>query len=138
MNPVRLAPLVIAAALAACGKQVPTPKTAAGPTPDTSSTSTAVDSQPSAGGTKLAAASDPDIGEKVYNATCSVCHAAGLLNAPKFGDKAAWAPRVAKGKDTLYSDALKGLNAMPPKGGNNTLKDEEVKAAVDFMLSKSS
>jgi cytochrome c5 len=86
----------------------------------------------------LAAAGDPDTGEKVYKETCSVCHAAGLLNAPKFGDKAAWRPRVAKGKDTLYNDALKGLNAMPPRGGNNTLKDEEVKAAVDFMLSKSS
>lgn len=85
-----------------------------------------------------AGSSDLAKGEKVYTATCVACHGPGLLNAPKFGDKSAWAPRVAKGKDTLYKDALNGLNAMPPRGGNGSLKDDEVKAAVDYMVSKAS
>lgn len=86
----------------------------------------------------MASAGGADSGEKVYNTTCSACHLGGVANSPKFGDKAAWAPRIAKGKDTLYEHALKGFNAMPPKGGNAALKDEDVKAAVDFMVSKSS
>lgn len=60
------------------------------------------------------------------------------MNSPKLGDKAAWGPRIAKGKDVLYKNALNGFNLMPPKGGNAGLKDEDLKAAVDFMLSKSS
>ena len=86
----------------------------------------------------MGAASDLAEGQKIYTTTCAACHGAGLLNAPKLGDKSAWAPRIAKGKDTLYKDALNGLNAMPPKGGNSSLKDDEVKAAVDYMVSKAS
>ena len=62
-----------------------------------------------------------------------VCHGAGIAGAPKFGDKAAWAPRLKTGIDTLHSNALKGKGAMPPKGGNGALSDDEVKAAVDYM-----
>ena len=80
------------------------------------------------------AAAKPD-GRKVYEATCVACHAAGVANAPKFGDKKAWAPHLAHGADELYQTALKGKGAMPPKGGNLTLSDPEVKAAVDYMLS---
>jgi cytochrome c5 len=76
----------------------------------------------------------PD-GRKVYEATCIACHAAGVANAPKFGDKKAWAPHLAHGADELYQTALKGKGAMPPKGGNLTLSEGEVKAAVDYMLS---
>ena len=72
-------------------------------------------------------------GKKVYDGTCHVCHATGLVGAPKFGDKAAWAPRIATGMSTLYNAALHGLRAMPPKGGNANLSDAEVKAAVDYM-----
>ncbi len=75
----------------------------------------------------------PD-GKAVYDSTCHVCHATGLVGAPKFGDKAAWAPRIATGLETLHSVALKGMNAMPPRGGNTTLSDAEVKAAVDYMV----
>jgi cytochrome c5 len=75
-------------------------------------------------------------GKATYEATCSVCHATGVANAPKFGDKAAWKDRIAKGMDTLYTHALKGFNAMPPKGGNMALSDADVKAAVDYMVSQ--
>ena len=63
------------------------------------------------------------------------CHGTGVLGAPKFGDKAAWAPRIKQGMDTLYSSALKGKGAMPPKGGNTALSDADVKAGVDYMVS---
>lgn len=74
-------------------------------------------------------------GKAVYDKTCSVCHATGLAGAPKFGDKAAWAPRIATGADALHNSALHGKNAMPPKGGNLALTDAEVIAAVDYMAS---
>jgi len=60
------------------------------------------------------------------------------MGAPKLGDKAAWEPRIAKGKDSVYTNALNGVKLMPPKGGNASLKDEDVKSAVDFMISKAS
>ena len=72
-------------------------------------------------------------GKKIFESTCTVCHGAGIAGAPKFGDKAAWAPRLATGIDTLYKVALGGKGAMPPKGGNKDLSDAEVKAAVDYM-----
>jgi cytochrome c5 len=72
-------------------------------------------------------------GKKTYDAVCHVCHEAGLVGAPKFGDKAAWAPRIAQGKDALHSSALKGKGAMPAKGGNPALSDADVMAAVDYM-----
>ncbi len=75
-------------------------------------------------------------GEKVYKSTCFACHDVGVANAPKLGDKAAWDARVATGKDALYSSALQGKNVMPAKGGNANLSDDEVKAAVDYMVGK--
>ena len=80
-----------------------------------------------------AAATD---GKSVFDGTCTACHSTGVAGAPKVGDKAAWGPRIAKGKETLYKDALHGLNAMPPKGGNAALSDDAVKAAVDYMVSQ--
>lgn len=77
-------------------------------------------------------------GEQVYKASCASCHGSGLMGAPKLGDKAAWGPRVSKGKDTVYTNALKGFKMMPAKGGNPGLKDDEVKAVVDYMISKAS
>src|ERR1043165_2077648 len=59
-----------------------------------------------------------DKGQATYNGTCVACHGSGVAGAPKFGDKAAWGPRIAKGNDALYQTALKGKGAMPPKGGN--------------------
>jgi len=73
-------------------------------------------------------------GEEVYKSTCMACHGAGVANAPKFGDKKAWATHLMHGTEHVYENALKGKGAMPPKGGNLTLSDAEVKAAVDYML----
>jgi cytochrome c5 len=74
-------------------------------------------------------------GKSTYDSVCLACHGSGVAGAPKLGDKAAWAPRVKQGKDTLYNSALKGKGAMPPKGGNASLADDAVKAAVDYMVS---
>ena len=84
-----------------------------------------------------AAAGGKSDGKKVYDATCMACHATGAANAPKLGDKAAWAPRLKAGKDALYAAALKGKGAMPPKGGNAALPDADVKAAVDYLVGAS-
>ncbi|VXC56243.1 conserved hypothetical protein [Burkholderia sp. 8Y] len=72
-------------------------------------------------------------GKALYEQVCQACHAAGVLNAPKFGDKAAWAPRLKDPMDTVYNYALHGKGAMPPKGGSNA-SDADVKAAVDYMV----
>lgn len=76
-------------------------------------------------------------GETIYNSHCSVCHGSGVAGAPMFGDKAAWSPRIAKGKETLYKHALEGFNAMPAKGMCADCSDDEIKATVDYMVSKS-
>ena len=73
-------------------------------------------------------------GKAVYDKTCVACHASGVANAPKLGDKAAWAPRVGQGRDALVATVVKGKGAMPPKAGNAELKDDEIKAAVEYML----
>lgn len=82
-----------------------------------------------------------DAGEKLFGSVCTTCHTAGLMGAPKLADKAAWAPRIAQGKDTLYKHAIGGYQGkagvMPAKGGSQA-SDEEVKAAVDYMVSKAS
>jgi cytochrome c5 len=78
----------------------------------------------------------PD-GAHVYLAVCSVCHAAGLAGAPKYGDKTAWKPRLTQGLPTLHEHAIKGIRTMPPKGGSATLSDAEVGAAVDYMVNHS-
>lgn len=72
-------------------------------------------------------------GEEVYKAVCAMCHAAGLMNAPKFGDKAQWEARIKQGYDTLVSHANKGIRMMPAKGGNPSLSDDEVAGAVKYM-----
>ena len=83
---------------------------------------------------KSAAAAKPADGKATYDATCAVCHAAGVAGAPKVGDKAAWAARLKGGKDALYASATKGKGAMPAKGGNAALSDGDLKAAVDYMV----
>ena len=79
-----------------------------------------------------------DAGKTVYSATCVACHGAGIAGAPKFGDKAAWASRIAQGNKVLYEHALKGFQGkagvMPPKGGSSA-PDADVKSAVDYMVS---
>ena len=76
-------------------------------------------------------------GEEVYKQVCATCHATGVAGAPKLGDKAAWAPRLKSGIESMYTASLKGKGAMPPKGGSMATPDGNIKAAVDFMVSKS-
>jgi cytochrome c5 len=85
-----------------------------------------------------AVAAIPKDGAEVFQQTCSACHGQGIAGAPKAGDRAAWAPRIAKGKAVLYQHALQGFQGssgvMPPKGGRTDLPDDLVKAAVDHMV----
>ena len=76
-------------------------------------------------------------GEKIYKQSCQACHANGVANAPKPGDKAAWAPRIAAGKDAMIANATKGKNAMPPMGTCMECSPEEIAALVDYMVNKS-
>jgi len=157
MKTFKFLPLVAALALVACGEKAPAspeasnekiapvaapvvvaPAPASAPAAAPAASAAPAAAAPAASETKTASAGDLATGEKVYTATCLACHGAGVMGAPKFGDKAAWGPRIAKGKDALYTSALNGFKMMPPKGGNAALKDEEVKAAVDYMASKAS
>ena len=76
-------------------------------------------------------------GEKVYQDVCKTCHEAGLVGAPKLGDKAAWAPRIKRGINALYASAINGKDQMPPKGGNRNLADIEVQRGVVYMAKRS-
>jgi cytochrome c5 len=80
-------------------------------------------------------------GQQVYQASCVACHDAGVAGAPKVGDKGQWSTRIAKGPEALYTSAVNGVTGsagvMPAKGGNPTLSDAEVKAAVDYMVGRS-
>ena len=89
-------------------------------------------------GAGSAATSMPKNGTELFEQTCSVCHAQGIAGAPKAGDKAAWAPRIAQGKAMLYQHAVQGFQGktgvMPPKGGRTDVPDDLVKQAVDHMM----
>ena len=93
----------------------------------------------SCGGAAVSASAGPRSGEEVYNAACMACHATGAAGAPMLGDVAAWAPRIAKGADTLHSSGINGLpgTGMIAKGGCMNCSDEEVVAAVDYMIAGS-
>jgi cytochrome c5 len=84
--------------------------------------------------TVIAAAPSQSSGQQVYSGLCQACHATGAGGAPVVGNAAVWKPRLAQGLETLYRSAIAGKGAMPPKGGNPTLADAEIKAAVDYML----
>ncbi|WP_372695367.1 cytochrome c5 family protein [Immundisolibacter sp.] len=94
---------------------------------------------PATGAAATAAAEDtgPVDGAAVYQQACFSCHATGVAGAPKLGDTAAWESRLSQGIDVLYQHSLQGIRAMPPKGGFMNLSDEQVKAAVDHMVSQS-
>jgi len=154
MNALKLLPLALVIALTACGQKnaqqaQASPAPAAAAPADTAAAAQAAapapapaaaePAAPAAAPTTTASAAgggDLVLGEKIFGATCATCHGAGVLGAPKAGDKTAWGPRIAQGKDTLYKHALEGFKMMPAKGGNAALKDEEVKAAIDYMVSK--
>jgi cytochrome c5 len=76
-------------------------------------------------------------GKAVYDKVCFACHQVSVANSPKLGDQAAWAPRIKTGMDSLVQSVIKGKGAMPPKAGNPALSEQEIRAAVDFMVSQS-
>lgn len=83
-------------------------------------------------------AADNALGKSIYNKTCAMCHAAGVAGAPKPGDKADWEPRIAQGMELLFKHSIEGFTGskglMPAKGGNAALTDDEMKAAVQYMV----
>ncbi|HJS21535.1 MAG TPA: c-type cytochrome [Steroidobacteraceae bacterium] len=83
----------------------------------------------------------PQTAEELYNSACSTCHAQGIGGAPRLGDKAAWAPRIAQGGDTLHKHAVEGFQGqtglMPPKGGRVDLPDDLIRQGVDYMVEHS-
>jgi len=124
--------VVLSLTLSACGKP-DAPAADSKPAPSVAPAATAAaDAQ---------AAPDNALGKSTFGKVCSMCHAAGVAGAPKPGDHGDWGPRIAQGKEVLYKHALEGFNgakgSMPARGGSTTLKDEEVKAAVDYMVSLS-
>ncbi|MGE3773472.1 MAG: cytochrome c5 family protein [Gammaproteobacteria bacterium] len=150
--------LSLAALLSACGNDTPPATESGGSTtaaPAAPATPPAAPAAPAAppetaaapaapaapAGEPVAAAGAVD-GQKIYNNVCALCHAAGVAGAPMPGNKDDWGPRISQGNDTLYKHAIEGFTGqkgmMPARGGNMSLTDEEVKAAVDFMVQKSS
>lgn len=85
----------------------------------------------------VAVSTGPKSGKEVYDSACTTCHAVGVAGAPKTGHPEDWAPRAAKGIETLYTHAIAGFNGMPAKGLCMSCSDDEVKAAVDYILDNS-
>lgn len=111
--------------------------TAAATTPESADSASSAEAAPAETAAAVPVAATDNTGEQLYNAQCVACHGAGLLNAPKFGDKAAWAPHIAKGKDTLYTHAANGFNQMPAQATNGVTEDQ-IHAAVDYMVAAAS
>ncbi len=89
-----------------------------------------------------APAADTAKGKETYDSVCFACHAQGIAGSPKLGDKEAWGPRIANGMDTLYDHSINGFTGetgamMPAKGGRVDIADEDIKAAVDYMIAES-
>jgi cytochrome c5 len=136
----KLADPPLPSATAAAAPQAPAP--ALGSTPDPSVVAAVAAANSGATPKPVALASgaagdDTAAGQKLFQAICTACHTAGIAGAPKFGDKAAWAPRIAKGLNTLYDHAIHGFQdpggVMPPKGGSSA-SDDDVKSAVRYMV----
>ncbi len=134
-----IALVTLALFLTACGEKKTAESPAAAPAP---ATAPATQVAAAASAAPAAPAANSEAGKSAYNKTCALCHGAGVAGAPKPGDKADWGPRIAQGKDTLYKHALEGFNgakgSMPARGGNSSMSDDDVKAAVDHMVGLSS
>lgn len=131
--------LTLATLLGACGKKESAPEAAAPAAPEAAAPAPAAMEKHDEAANKPEEAAN-DAGKKVFGATCSLCHASGAAGAPVFGNKADWGPRIAQGMDVLYKHALEGFTGakgtMPARGGNPKLTDDEVKAAVNYMVDK--
>lgn len=126
--------VTVAALLSACGKQESAAPEASAPVvPEAAAPAAAPVAEP--------AVAENTHGKSVFNNTCAMCHASGAAGAPKPGDQADWAPRIAQGMDVLYKHAIEGFTGakgvMPARGGAATLSDDDVKAAVDHMVALS-
>ncbi len=128
--------------LGACGLEKP-PASLKFPDDKKEAAAPASVAAPAAAPTKAEVPADPKLaaGKTVYDASCAGCHEAGMMGAPKPGDKAAWKDRIAKGLDVVTKNSLQGFTGkagmMPAKGGNASLTDEAVTNAVAFMVDKS-
>jgi cytochrome c5 len=122
------------AAPATAASETPAVQAAAAPAPAAPPAAAASPAAPAA--PQTAVAGGAAAGEALYKQACFACHATGAANAPKLGDKAAWAPRLKQGVPALVQSALKGKGAMPPKGGSNA-SDADVRAAVEYMVNAS-
>ncbi|MBD9422733.1 cytochrome c5 family protein [Achromobacter sp. ACM04] len=117
------APAAAPAAPAAAAPAAATPAPAAAPAP-----------APAAQATAPQAAAVNPAGEKLYKSVCFACHATGVANAPKFGDKAAWEPYIKTGMDAMVKVAMQGKPPMPPKGGAANASEDDIRAAVQYMV----
>lgn len=133
--PAAPAPAANAPAANAPAAAMPATTAPSAPAPNAPPATAAASAPASTAGTAVVSA---DAGKQLFSTTCTACHGAGIAGAPKFGDKAAWASRIAEGKSVLYEHAIKGFQGkagvMPPKGGSSAA-DADVKAAVDYMVS---
>ncbi|MCO4891063.1 c-type cytochrome [Cupriavidus sp. WGtm5] len=121
-----------AAPATAAAPEAAAPAAAAAPAPAAAPAAAAAPAPAPAAAAAAPAAASAEVGKKVYEQVCAACHAAGVAGAPKFGDKAAWAPRLKEGMDAVHNFALKGKGVMPPKGGYAG-PDADVIAASDYM-----
>lgn len=87
--------------------------------------------------TVTASSDGPRSGEDIYNTSCTTCHAVGVAGAPRLGEPADWADRIAQGTDTLYANAINGIGGMPAMGLCATCSEDEIKATVDYMVENS-
>jgi cytochrome c5 len=122
-----------AAPTSAAGAEAAAPAPAAAPMPAAPVAAAAAVTTAAVAAAAPAAAHN-DAPPALYTNICSACHIAGVANAPKLGDKAAWAPRLAAGVDGLAASVIKGKGAMPPKGGAAAATDAEIKAVVSYMV----
>lgn len=87
-----------------------------------------------AGAVAESAASGPRSGADIYNKSCVACHTSGVLGAPKLHDAADWSPRLDKGFDTVWQNAINGIKAMPPMGTCGDCSNDDIKAAIEYMI----
>lgn len=128
-------PPVVEAPAAAPAEATPaTPPAAVEPAPAPPTAQTSAAPPVPAETVAAAAPAKPIDGAAIAQGICVACHGSGMNGAPKLQNKIAWAPRIAQGRETVYQHAIKGLRGMPPRGGNPSLSDDEVKAAVDYMV----
>lgn len=126
----------LAVLLSACGKEESAAPEAPAPAPAAPEAAA-----PAPAPAAEAVVAEGDLGKKVYGNVCAMCHTTGTAGAPKPGDKADWTPRIAQGMEVLYKNSIEGYTGakgvMPPRGGSTALSDDEVKAAVDYMVAQS-